>query len=264
MVRFVRTFCGEGALTDTKLFQTLVVAFATPPVRGLAAFSGTVFGWAYFLDGVVAVTAGQLANWANTFWGPVGPFQLSAMFSIGAATLVLVTWTENFGKQRTDVNTRAAAKDEKRKLSDLDALPRGVWSKVGAAVQLIRSNPQIQKIVVSQTAFEGAMYMFVCVWVPVLKTAASAVDTEPQDLPFGAIFSCFMICCMLGSSVFALINELGGSNQRSFLAVLAIAAVMLGASGFFESGTSSDFSLPFVAPCMLSINGWSRRLFRVL
>ena len=178
---------------------------------------GVVFGWAYFLDGVVAVAAGRLANTANDASGPTGPFLLSAAFSVGAAVLVLAVWRENYGqkrqqqqqqqqqkekvvvdaggggggggskmeqqeknkkkKNRTDKDQdddvdqrRSSSRDRDGSNDDKGAAAEqpattttttapSLWSKVRAAVQLIRSDPKIQKLVVSQTAFEGAMYV---------------------------------------------------------------------------------------------------------
>eukprot|EP00698_Gefionella_okellyi_P002683 TRINITY_DN1251_c2_g1_i3.p2 TRINITY_DN1251_c2_g1~~TRINITY_DN1251_c2_g1_i3.p2 ORF type:complete len:175 (+),score=41.21 TRINITY_DN1251_c2_g1_i3:817-1341(+) len=47
-----------------------------------------------------------------------------------------------------------------------------------------------------QSLFEGTMYTFVFMWTPVLQSSAS------NELPFGLIFAIYMICVMLGSTVF--------------------------------------------------------------
>ena len=51
----------------------------------------------------------------------------------------------------------------------------------------------------TQTCFEGSMYLFVFLWVPSLQDAGGAV------LPLGYIFSAFMISMMLGSIVYTTI-----------------------------------------------------------
>lgn len=45
-----------------------------------------------------------------------------------------------------------------------------------------------------QSLFEGAMYTFVFMWTPALKKAAEETTGEDNvELPFGLIFSCYMV-----------------------------------------------------------------------
>ena len=54
-----------------------------------------------------------------------------------------------------------------------------------------------------QSLFEGAMYIFVLQWPPAVKAAIQASRFGPAAAtPFGAVFSCFMACCLLGSTAF--------------------------------------------------------------
>jgi len=48
--------------------------------------------------------------------------------------------------------------------------------------------------------FEGGMYTFVFIWVPVLQQLA-----PPGTFPTGLVFSCFMMCVSLGGSLFSLL-----------------------------------------------------------
>ncbi len=45
-----------------------------------------------------------------------------------------------------------------------------------------------------QSLFEGSMYTFVFLWTP-------ALQPHGEDIPFGLIFSIFMVACMAGSAV---------------------------------------------------------------
>ncbi len=54
-----------------------------------------------------------------------------------------------------------------------------------------------------QSLFEGSMYTFVFMWTPAL----TAGQGDTIDLPFGLIFACFMVCIMIGSSVFIYMLE---------------------------------------------------------
>lgn len=59
-------------------------------------------------------------------------------------------------------------------------------------------DPYLLVIGLTQTCFEGSMYLFVFLWVPSLQEAS--LSTAP--LPLGYIFSCFMVAMMLGSLLY--------------------------------------------------------------
>lgn len=55
----------------------------------------------------------------------------------------------------------------------------------------------------TQTCFEGSMYLFVFLWVPALQEASATYPIVA--LPLGYIFSSFMISMMLGSLLYTAI-----------------------------------------------------------
>lgn len=57
----------------------------------------------------------------------------------------------------------------------------------------LTTDPKLLVLGLTQTCFEGSMYLFVFLWVPSLQEHASS------PLPLGYIFSSFMIAMMLGS-----------------------------------------------------------------
>ena len=57
---------------------------------------------------------------------------------------------------------------------------------------------------VISSLFEGSMYIFVFMWTPAL-TSLMGDDNDSVKLPFGVIFSTFMISCMAGSSLFSIL-----------------------------------------------------------
>ena len=61
----------------------------------------------------------------------------------------------------------------------------------------------------TQTCFEGSMYLFVFLWVPSLQEAT--LSTSP--LPLGYIFSCFMIAMMLGSLMYTTITNFSARSD---------------------------------------------------
>ena len=51
-----------------------------------------------------------------------------------------------------------------------------------------------------QALLESCMYIFVFLWTPVLDTGST---------PLGMVFSCFMVCIMVGSALFSILNQRG-------------------------------------------------------
>jgi len=58
---------------------------------------------------------------------------------------------------------------------------------------------------ISQSFFEASMYTFVFLWTPTLEEGIKTL--EMGDLPHGIIFSIFMICCMIGSSLYSIYSK---------------------------------------------------------
>jgi len=72
--------------------------------------------------------------------------------------------------------------------------------RLGKAWQIVRKDPLLLVLGLTQTCFEGSMYLFVFLWVPALQEHASE-----STLPFGYIFASFMISMMLGSLLYTTI-----------------------------------------------------------
>jgi hypothetical protein len=102
--------------------------------------------------------------------------------------------------------------------------------------------------------FEGAMYIFIVLWTPTLTSLQEKLDHlrgdggDPIDeanvaagedvgggggahgggeidLPFGWIFSTFMVSCMLGTIAFSRLSDAGVSASRCLAGILALASV---------------------------------------
>ena len=64
------------------------------------------------------------------------------------------------------------------------------------------------------------MYIFVLQWPPAMKAVLTGA------VPFGKVFSCFMVCCMIGSSTFsALSSRVKLEDSVLLMLVLATAAM---------------------------------------
>jgi hypothetical protein len=90
------------------------------------------------------------------------------------------------------------------------------WGRRGGLLQLVRTtgsfvrvfelNPNVDPILLvlglTQTIFEGSMYLFVFIWVPTLQESS----LSPSSLPLGYIFSAFMVSMMLGSLLYTYVT----------------------------------------------------------
>jgi hypothetical protein len=105
----------------------------------------------------------------------MAPFGLAIVPLALCGLLVTYGWKENYGDAKLDV-----------------------FSGLGNAWQVIRSDPRVMYLGIAQSAFEGSMYTFVFMWTPAIATAETKTT-----LPYGTIFAVFMVCCALGSSLFS-------------------------------------------------------------
>jgi MFS transporter, MFS domain-containing protein family, molybdate-anion transporter len=90
------------------------------------------------------------------------------------------------------------------------------WGRRGGSLQLVRTrgsficvyglissvDPILLVLGLTQTIFEGSMYLFVFIWVPTLQESS----LSPSSLPLGYIFSAFMVSMMLGSLLYTFIT----------------------------------------------------------
>lgn len=160
-----------------------------PPEEISQTFSMMITG-----NGLVAIVSGFVAQWAFTFFEhPVAPFDVSAILLVLGTLFISLFWRENYGSTTST--------------SSVGLQLREAWG-------LIFQDRRITLAGLQQAAFEGAMYTFVFMWTPSL----------PENIPHGIIFSCFMISCSLGSTLFGYF----ASNKYSMTSILK--AVFLGAA----------------------------------
>ena len=76
-------------------------------------------------------------------------------------------------------------------------------------------------------------------WPPAMATAVTKAYGEGASVPFGSVFSCFMCCCMIGSSIFASTSKSGIflERQKQRMLMLSTACMTLAT---YTMGTSFD------------------------
>lgn len=177
------------------------------------------FSYATFGNGVVAVLAGLVANFAAASFGYLAPFILAIAPLSMCFYLVHTSWPENYG----------------------DASPDGL-SGLQAGFNVIRNDYKVAALGLGQSCFEGAMYIFVFLWTPALKTSEEeAAEKSGEALEestsqfLGLIFAVFMVCMMAGSSLYRVGSELYGQRAVRFapLVMHVTALFAIGATYWF-------------------------------
>ncbi|KAI0261625.1 hypothetical protein BC834DRAFT_461545 [Gloeopeniophorella convolvens] len=146
-----------------------------------------IMGRATLVNGFVATTAGivsnQLVEWNSG--GFRSPFVASGGLLLLAWLVISGSWSENYGGGAAQAST------------DIFQVRR-----LGAAWRIVAADPVLLVLGLTQTIFEGSMYLFVFIWVPTLQESSLA----PSFLPLGYIFSAFMVAMMLGSLLYTFVT----------------------------------------------------------
>mmetsp|Transcript_6270 Transcript_6270/g.15600 ORF Transcript_6270/g.15600 Transcript_6270/m.15600 type:complete len:492 (-) Transcript_6270:169-1644(-) len=210
---------------------------------GVMSHLGKSFSSAQFGNSIVAILAGQVANRAanhaefkptsegSEFYlgGYLGPFDISLLTLVICGLLAGSLWDENYGEKSND--------DSEEKSGESSA----TGALKGAFTTTIRS-PDILSCGIISSLFEGSMYIFVFMWTPALTTLVKEEMGDKFDgLPFGIIFSTFMVSCMAGSSIFSIAMEKMKPEQ------LAVFVFGVASSAFFMIVSSGSATQAFLA-----------------
>ncbi|KAL7506258.1 hypothetical protein ACHAXN_003524 [Cyclotella atomus] len=121
----------------------------------------------------------------------------------------------------------------------------GVFATLGNGMVTVWRSPPILMCCIIGSFFEGAMYIFIFLWTPALTSIQRTIKLRDLDgsnenaqellstdshgdvdeLPFGWIFSSFMVCCMLGTMAFSYLTNIGVSASKSLIWILALSAI---------------------------------------
>ncbi|KAJ8694801.1 hypothetical protein PTI98_007449 [Pleurotus ostreatus] len=197
----------------------------------------TILGRATLLNGLVATGAGVVSNQlVATTSSFASPFIASGGLLILGWTVIRSLWTENYGSGGGTNDT-----------TDIFQMKR-----LGQALHIVRSDPFLLALGLTQTCFEGSMYLFVFLWVPSLQEASATFPAVA--LPLGYIFSAFMISMMLGSLLYTVISsrsqpQSGSDSSLVLHAKLSSLVCAVSALALATSVRSKDEHVRFWAFC---------------
>jgi len=180
--------------------------------------------------------------------GFVNPFDVAfvALLLCGLAAAIL--WEENYGETKSSAveEDSSSAKDGRARRSNT------ILAKWKRALNTTVSDPEVLLCGIVSSLFEGSMYVFVFMWTPALTKltpglessagnrllAGSSSDaTSTSSLPFGLIFSTFMVCCMAGSSTFSLAMEKSIPLENLAVLIFAVASSTMAVVAISSSDT---------------------------
>ncbi len=198
---FGRILGGISTSILFSVFESWLVSASTSLMLPQSDIS-VIMGRATLLNGFVATGAGVVSNEIVSISSSfASPFIASGALLMLAWGLMRVSWIENYGGG-------GGTTDDDWDIFQTTRL-RQAWSIVQhgqstrtSIVWLILRLPFLDSLLLTlgltQTCFEGSMYLFVFLWVPSLQEASES----PEILPLGYIFSSFMLSMMLGSLLY--------------------------------------------------------------
>jgi len=174
---------------------------------------------------MIAIFAGIISNVTaeSLGFGPVAPFVVALLPLVVCGILVVRTWEENHGNRKSDFTG-----------SCMEGL------------RIIFKDEKILLLGCVQSLLESCMYIFVFLWTPVLDTGAT---------PLGMVFSCFMVCIMVGSALFSILSQRGLSEATILKNCLLMIATTMAICCFTtRPGASNiDTVVSFLAFLLLEI-----------
>jgi MFS family permease len=173
---------------------------------------GITFSLATAGNGIVAIVCGVVASISRDNFGPVAPFDVSLLCLLLGGLIVAMKWGENYGD--SNINLLATIRN---------------------AYDRLVEDRKIIYLGVIQSFFEGAMYIFVFMWTPALES------TSDREIFHGWIFASFMICVLIGSTLFNVLLKMGMKVERFAVHIFQVAAGALLIPAFIQVHTVRMF-----------------------
>ncbi|KAJ7104382.1 hypothetical protein B0H15DRAFT_809794 [Mycena belliarum] len=189
-------------------FESWLISASTSHALPQADLS-TIMGRATLINGLVATGAGVFSNQLVGVTGSFAtPFVASGILLVVAWLVIRGSWVENYGS-----GGGSEASGDPFQLQ-----------RLRLAMRIVQEDPRLLVLGLTQTCFEGSMYLFVFLWVPSLQESSLM-----GFLPLGYIFSSFMLSMMLGSLLYTAITA--ASSEPSLVTHAKLSSAVCAAAG---------------------------------
>ena len=203
------------------------------------ALLGDLFAKAIFGSSLFSIVAGVLANAMVEVGGIVAPFDASIFILVIASVIMMSTWGENYGGQKTDTLSPPTPPHQgdqsdgllSVKVENANICSVGDHNFLGfrGAIAAMNKDKRILLLGITCSLFEGVMFIFVFMWTPALEMCKG--DTE---LHHGLVFAEFMICMMMGSQLFEMANDHHVEVHFLIFLLLATSVACMGLVAVYE------------------------------
>jgi len=238
---------------------------------GLSSQLPSAFAAASYGNSIAAIVAGLIANkvasskpmmpWSRDSLfhtgGYLNPFDVAILVLGIAGAICTWQWEENFGNtsskeepieeavEKTLLGSSLKSEDVESKLHLGSENKKSVhWTNglKNALLATIRSTDILYAGLIS-SLFEGSMYIFVFMWTPAMTNLTKKELPRGSEvvLPFGLIFSTFMVCCMAGSSMFSIFIE------RVKVETIGCYVILIATGAFAIMTLSESATIVFIA-----------------
>mmetsp|Transcript_2270 Transcript_2270/g.2093 ORF Transcript_2270/g.2093 Transcript_2270/m.2093 type:complete len:525 (-) Transcript_2270:52-1626(-) len=236
-----------GGIATSLLFSVfdswLIKAHAT---AGLSSYLSKSFSWMQYANSSVAIFSGLLANKAANLsdlrpydkdskshlgslfhvGGLVNPFDIALLSLILCGLAATFLWEENYGSPQEISSSNEVNKKQQSGLQSFQS-----------AYNTIMRKTELVYCGLICSLFEGSMYIFVFMWTPSMKSLTELAGGDSSALPFGFIFSTFMVFSMAGSSLFSIMVEQQSVEKLGIqvfgVATVAFALMAISQNDFF-------------------------------
>ncbi|OEU20600.1 putative major facilitator superfamily transporter, partial [Fragilariopsis cylindrus CCMP1102] len=132
------------------------------------------------VSNLAAIASGYLAHTLAESFGNTGPFQGAVTCTAVAFVVILVLWSENYGKR---LGQQDGEVDENKSKSPIAQLKE--------TVTFIKSDSRILRVCITQGLTLGSLHIFIFLWSPLLKEFSAGCT-------YGLIFGAYMAAGVLG------------------------------------------------------------------
>jgi len=172
-------------------------------------------------NGLVAIFAGLVSQLMADWLGEIGPFRLAIALSAFVGLYVGVFWEENYG------SLSSPARGDEIAVSG-----GGIMAGIKEGVAAVRAQPEIALCGLTQATFQGAMFTFVFMWVPVMFSVS-----PDGSVPTGLVYASLMASIAIGGCILTYVQQRPNapSEEAISIVIYAVAAAAMAVCVLFPS-----------------------------